>query len=170
MKMDKMIVSGGKVLNGEVHASGAKNSALKLLFSTILADGTHRFENLPDLKDIESTGQLLASLGIQSERKGKDFLVYSKQLINLEASYDLVRKMRASILCLGPMLTRYGEAVVSLPGGCAIGSRPIDLHIEGMKALGAEIELREGYVHAKAKKLKGTTFLFENMTVGGKKM
>lgn len=165
--MDKMIVSGGKVLNGEVHASGAKNSALKLLFSTILADGTHRFENLPDLKDIESTSQLLASLGIHSERKGKDFLVYSQHLKNLEASYDLVRKMRASILCLGPMLTRYGEAVVSLPGGCAIGSRPIDLHIEGMKALGAEIELREGYVHAKAKKLKGTTFLFENMTVGG---
>lgn len=165
--MDKMIVSGGKVLNGEVHASGAKNSALKVLFSTILADGTHRFENLPDLKDIESTSQLLASLGIHSERKGKDFLVYSQHLKNLEASYDLVRKMRASILCLGPMLTRYGEAVVSLPGGCAIGSRPIDLHIEGMKALGAEIELREGYVHAKAKKLKGTTFLFENMTVGG---
>ncbi len=165
--MDKMIVTGGKILNGEVHASGAKNSALKLLFSTILADGTHRFENLPDLKDIESTGQLLASLGIESERKGKDFLVYSQRLKNLEASYDLVRKMRASILCLGPMLTRYGEAVVSLPGGCAIGSRPIDLHIEGMKALGAEIELREGYVHAKAKKLKGTTFLFENITVGG---
>lgn len=165
--MDKMIVTGGKVLNGEVHASGAKNSALKLLFSTILADGTHRFENLPDLKDIESTSQLLASLGIRSERKGKDFLVYSQHLKNLEASYDLVRKMRASILCLGPMLTRYGEAVVSLPGGCAIGSRPIDLHIEGMKALGADIELREGYVHAKAKKLKGTTFLFENITVGG---
>lgn len=165
--MDKMIVSGGSKLNGEVHTSGAKNSALKVLFSTILAEGTHRFQNVPGLKDIESTSQLLASLGIQTERQGKDFLVHSKYIQNHEASYDLVRKMRASILCLGPMLAKYGEAVVSLPGGCAIGSRPIDLHIEGMKALGAEIDLKEGYVHAKAKKLQGTTFLFENVTVGG---
>ncbi|MCB0368702.1 MAG: UDP-N-acetylglucosamine 1-carboxyvinyltransferase [Bdellovibrionales bacterium] len=162
-----MVVTGGTQLNGEVVTSGAKNSALKVLFSTILADGTHRFENVPGLKDIESTSQLLASLGIETQRQGKDFLVHSKPLKNLEASYDLVRKMRASILCLGPMLAKYGEAVVSLPGGCAIGSRPIDLHIEGMKALGAEIELKEGYVHAKAKKLQGTTFLFENITVGG---
>lgn len=162
-----MVVSGGSKLNGEVHTSGAKNSALKVLFSTILAEGTHRFQNVPGLKDIESTSQLLASLGIQTERQGKDFLVHSKYIQNHEASYDLVRKMRASILCLGPMLAKYGEAVVSLPGGCAIGSRPIDLHIEGMKALGAEIDLKEGYVHAKAKKLQGTTFLFENVTVGG---
>lgn len=162
-----MVVSGGSKLNGEVHTSGAKNSALKVLFSTILAEGTHRFQNVPGLKDIESTSQLLASLGIQTERQGKDFLVHSKYIQNHEASYDLVRKMRASILCLGPMLAKYGEAVVSLPGGCAIGSRPIDLHIEGMKALGAEIDLKEGYVHAKAKKLQGTTFLFENITVGG---
>lgn len=165
--MDRMAVSGGHMLNGRVKTSGAKNSALKLLFSTILAEGTHRFQNVPELKDIESTAALLESLGIQCERRGEDFLVHSKKLSNLQASYDLVRKMRASILCLGPMLTKYGEAVVSLPGGCAIGSRPIDLHLDGMRALGAEIELKEGFVHAKAKRLKGTTFLFENVTVGG---
>lgn len=165
--MDRMAVYGGQVLNGHVKASGAKNSALKLLFSTILAEGTHQFKNVPELKDIESTAALLQSLGIQCERKGEDFLVHSKKLNSLQASYDLVRKMRASILCLGPMLTKYGEAVVSLPGGCAIGSRPIDLHLDGMRALGAEIELKEGFVHAKAKRLKGATFLFENVTVGG---
>ncbi len=165
--MDRMAVVGGKTLNGKVKASGAKNSALKLLFSTILAEGTHCFKNVPELKDVESTSALLASLGIDSEREGEDFLVHSKKITNFQASYDLVRKMRASILCLGPMLTKYGEAVVSLPGGCAIGSRPIDLHLDGMRALGAEIELKEGFVHAKAKRLKGATFLFENVTVGG---
>ncbi len=165
--MDRMAVNSGVVLNGKVKASGAKNSALKLLFSTILAEGTHQFKNVPDLKDIESTSQLLESLGIISERKGDDFLVHSKKLTNFQASYDLVRKMRASILCLGPMLTKYGEAIVSLPGGCAIGSRPIDLHLDGMRALGAEIEMKEGFVHAKAKRLVGAPFLFENITVGG---
>ncbi len=162
-----MAVNSGVVLNGKVKASGAKNSALKLLFSTILAEGTHQFKNVPELKDIESTSQLLESLGIISERKGDDFLVHSKKLTNFQASYDLVRKMRASILCLGPMLTKYGEAIVSLPGGCAIGSRPIDLHLDGMRALGAEIEMKEGFVHAKAKRLVGAPFLFENITVGG---
>lgn len=165
--MDRMAVTSGQVLNGRVKASGAKNSALKLLFSTILAEGTHQFKNVPELKDIESTAALLESLGIQCERKGEDFFVHSKKLNSLQASYDLVRKMRASILCLGPMLTKYGEAVVSLPGGCAIGSRPIDLHLDGMRALGAEIELKEGFVYAKAKRLQGTTFLFETVTVGG---
>lgn len=169
--VDRMAVSGGSALNGKVKTSGAKNSALKLLFATILAEGTHQFKNIPELKDIESTSQLLESLGISSERKGEDFLVHSKRLINFQASYDLVRKMRASILCLGPMLAKYGEAIVSLPGGCAIGSRPIDLHLDGMRALGVEIELKEGFVHAKVntktKRLQGTTFLFETITVGG---
>ncbi|MBL7544479.1 MAG: UDP-N-acetylglucosamine 1-carboxyvinyltransferase [Bdellovibrionaceae bacterium] len=165
--MDRMAVKSGQVLNGKTHASGAKNSALKLLFSTILAEGTHQFKNVPNLKDIESTSALLESLGILTERKGEDFLVHSNKISNFQASYDLVRKMRASILCLGPMLTKYGEAIVSLPGGCAIGSRPIDLHLDGMRTLGAEIELKEGFVHAKAKRLKGATVLFENVTVGG---
>lgn len=165
--MDKMLVQGGNSLNGTVKTSGAKNSALPILFSTLLAEGTHRFKNVPKLKDIESTAQLLSSLGVGTHWEGDQFIVNSKKAQSLEAHYDLVRKMRASILCLGPLLTKYGEAVVSLPGGCAIGTRPIDLHLDGMKALGAEISLEEGYVKAKAKKLKGANILFETSTVGG---
>lgn len=165
--MDKMIVKGGAVLRGEVSAGGAKNSALKLLFASLLAEGEHVFRNVPALKDIESTGALLQSLGCDVRRDGDVVRVNVKRPQTTEAHYDLVRKMRASILCLGPLLTKYGEAMVSLPGGCAIGSRPIDLHLEGMKALGAEIDLKDGYVHAKAKRLKGTNFLFEISTVGG---
>ncbi len=162
-----MVVSGGKKLKGVVQASGAKNSALPILFSTLLAEGKHRFQNVPKLKDIESTSQLLATLGAQTEWDKDDLLVEIKKTTSMEAHYDLVRKMRASILCLGPLLAKYGEAIVSLPGGCAIGTRPIDLHLEGMKALGAEITLQEGYVKAKAKKLKGANILFETSTVGG---
>lgn len=165
--MDKMIVKGGVALQGEVSTGGAKNSALKLLFASLLAEGEHVFHNVPDLKDIESTGQLLQSLGCETQRDGNTFRVKVGKPQTMEAHYDLVRKMRASILCLGPLLAKYGEAIVSLPGGCAIGSRPIDLHLEGMKALGAEIELKDGYVRAHAKRLKGAPFLFEISTVGG---
>ena len=148
--MDKMIVRGGTRLEGVVAASGAKNSALKLLFASLLAEGKHVFHNVPELQDIESSRVLLESLGCKLERKGKTVTVDVKKPGSFEANYDLVRKMRASILCLGPLLTRYGQAQVSLPGGCAIGSRPINLHLDGMKAMGAEIEIREGYVHAHA--------------------
>jgi UDP-N-acetylglucosamine 1-carboxyvinyltransferase len=165
--MDKMLIKSGTVLNGTVATSGAKNAALPILFSTLLAEGEHHFDNVPLLKDIESTAQLLESLGCQSQRDGHSFKVQVSKLKSFEAHYDLVRKMRASILCLGPILTKYGEAVVSLPGGCAIGSRPIDLHLDAMKALGAEIELKDGYVLAKAKRLKGATVFFEKTTVGG---
>lgn len=165
--MDKMLVTGGGSLNGVAHTSGAKNAALPILFSTLLAEGEHVFRNVPNLKDIESTAALLESLGCETRRDGDTFRVKVNKLQSIEAHYDLVRKMRASILCLGPILTKYGEAVVSMPGGCAIGTRPIDLHLEGMKALGAEITLKEGYVHAAAKKLKGGTILFEQCTVGG---
>lgn len=165
--MDKMKIKGGNVLRGEVQTSGAKNAALPILFSTLLASGKHRFSNVPKLMDIDSTSALLQSLGCQVQRNQNNLEVDVTELTSFEAHYDLVRKMRASILCLGPMLARYGHAVVSLPGGCAIGTRPIDLHLDGMKALGAEIELREGYVRATAKKLKGATFLFETATVGG---
>jgi UDP-N-acetylglucosamine 1-carboxyvinyltransferase len=169
--MDKMIVTGGHQLNGTVNTSGAKNAALPILFSTLLAEGEHVFTNVPLLKDIDSTGDLLKSLGCEcirgeGDQKNKLTVKVSK-LKTFEAHYDLVRKMRASILCLGPMLAKYGEATVSLPGGCAIGTRPIDLHLDAMKLLGAEIELRDGYVFAKAKKLKGATVLFEKTTVGG---
>lgn len=165
--MDKMLVTGGASLNGSVSVSGAKNAALPILFSTLLAEGEHTFDNVPLLKDIESTAELLQSLGCESQRDGHTFRVNVTKLKTFEAHYDLVRKMRASILCLGPILAKYGEAVVSLPGGCAIGTRPIDLHLDAMKALGAEIELKDGYVLAKCKKLKGATVLFEKTTVGG---
>lgn len=165
--MDKMKINGGKTLRGEAKTSGAKNAALPILFSTLLAPGKHRFTNVPRLMDIDSTSSLLESLGCKITRDGNNLDVEVGELTSIEAHYDLVRKMRASILCLGPVLTRYGQAVVSLPGGCAIGTRPIDLHLDGMKAFGAEIELKEGYVRASAKKLKGCTFLFETATVGG---
>lgn len=166
--MDKMAVKSGVSLKGTVRVSGAKNSALPILFSTLLAEGRHVFKNVPRLKDIESTADLLKSLGAEANFIGEnEFEVITRPLKSKEAHYDLVRKMRASILCLGPMLAKYGDAVVSLPGGCAIGTRPIDLHLDAMKALGAELELKEGYVHARAKKLKGNTVLFEKTTVGG---
>jgi UDP-N-acetylglucosamine 1-carboxyvinyltransferase len=166
-KMDKMVVLGGKTLNGVVDTSGAKNAALPILFSTLLAEGEHVFRNVPRLKDIDSTAELLRSLGCDVDWDGDLFKIHVKRAPSLEAHYDIVRKMRASILCLGPLLAKYGEAVVSMPGGCAIGTRPIDLHLDGMKALGAEITLEEGYVKAHSKKLKGSTFVFETCTVGG---
>jgi UDP-N-acetylglucosamine 1-carboxyvinyltransferase len=165
--MDKMTVLGGHQLNGEVSASGAKNSALILLFASLLAEGKHIFHNVPNLMDVDSASKLLQSLNCETHREGHTFQVNVKKPGTLEAHYDLVRKMRASILCLGPLLAKYGEAVVSLPGGCAIGTRPIDLHLDGMRALGAEIILEEGYVKARAKKLIGANFLFETITVGG---
>jgi UDP-N-acetylglucosamine 1-carboxyvinyltransferase len=165
--MDKMIVQGGNVLSGQVRTSGAKNAALPILFATLLAEGKHVLRNVPRLKDIESTAQLLEALGCKTHWAGDEFIVEVSRPKSLEAHYDLVRKMRASFLCLGPLLARYGEAAVSLPGGCAIGARPINLHLEAMKALGAEITLEEGYAHARTSKLKGTTFLFETSTVGG---
>lgn len=166
--MDKMVVVGNGPLKGTVATSGAKNAALPILFSTLLAEGEHVFSNVPKLKDIESTAALLASLGCETHWDGNNkFHVKVSRLQSYEASYDLVRKMRASFLCMGPLLAKYGEAVVSQPGGCAIGTRPIDLHLEGFKALGAEITQKEGYVHAQAKRLKGASFLFETVTVGG---
>ncbi|MBC7742649.1 MAG: UDP-N-acetylglucosamine 1-carboxyvinyltransferase [Bdellovibrionaceae bacterium] len=165
--MDTMLIKSGAQLHGTVETSGAKNAALPILFSTLLAEGEHQFDNVPVLKDIESTANLLESLGCTSQRSGHTFKVQVTKLKSFEAHYDLVRKMRASILCLGPILAKYGEAVVSLPGGCAIGTRPIDLHLDAMKAMGAEIQLKDGYVLAKAKKLKGTTIFFEKTTVGG---
>lgn len=169
--MDKMLVRGGRQLNGEVSASGAKNSALKLLFASLLAEGRHVFHNVPELKDVESSITLLESLNCQVKREGKTVIVDVRKPTSFEAHYDLVRKMRASILCLGPLLTKYGQARVSLPGGCAIGSRPIDLHLMGLKAMEAEIDLDQGYVNARVKpekgRLQGTSILFEFATVGG---
>lgn len=165
--MDKIVVKGGKKLSGKVKTSGAKNSSLPLLFSTLLADGEHVFENVPALKDIDSTVALLELLGAKVKRDGDKCIVNSKASDVSEATYDIVRKMRASILCLGPLVAKRQTARVSLPGGCAIGTRPIDIHLEGMKALGAEIEVTGGYVEASCNQLKGASILFDSPTVGG---
>jgi len=165
--MDKMQVQGGAVLRGEVKTGGAKNSVLALVFATLLAKGRHRFTNVPDLKDIESASHLLQALGCEVMRKPGELIIEVPEKLNTVADYDIVRKMRASILCLGPLLARMKDAKVSLPGGCAIGARPINLHLEAMKQMGAEITLDQGYVFAKTKQLQGAHIVFDFATVGG---
>lgn len=165
--MDKIVVEGGVPLKGSVQVSGAKNAALPILFATLLSHGKHKLENVPQLQDVASTFELLKSLNVESKRDGHSVELVAHEPQNMEAHYDLVRKMRASVLCLGPLLARYGHARVSLPGGCAIGARPINLHLEALKKMGAEITIEEGYVEAKAKKLEGATILFDGVTVTG---
>jgi len=154
-------------LQGTVQVSGAKNAALPLLFATLLAPGTHRLSNVPGLRDIDTTEKLLTILGGRVERDGDIFTVNSDDIRSDEAPYDLVRTMRASFLVLGPLLARVGHARVSLPGGCAIGARPIDLHLKGLEALGAKITLDHGYVEARADRLRGARICFDFPTVGG---
>jgi len=165
--MDSITVTAGYVLNGSVTTSGAKNAALPILFSSLLADGEHVFSNVPDLMDIDSTELLLRHLNCDFQRDGDTVRVTTTPPAEFVAPYDIVRKMRASILALGPLLSRYGEAKVSLPGGCAIGSRPINLHVEPLRQLGAEIEISNGYVVARTDRLQGKRILFESTTVGG---
>ncbi|MDB4184992.1 UDP-N-acetylglucosamine 1-carboxyvinyltransferase [bacterium] len=167
--MDSILVTGGNALHGEIPIAGAKNACLTLMPATLLSEEPVTLTNAPRLSDIKTMGALLESLGteVTSMQDGKVLTMSSQNLDNLTADYDIVRKMRASILVLGPMLARAGQAVVSLPGGCAIGARPVDLHLKAMEALGAQIELRDGYVHAKAPKgLKGATIEFPFVSVG----
>ncbi len=164
--MDKIVIQGGKALNGEVSTSGSKNAGLPLLFATLLAKGTHRFHNVPNLVDINSTCFLLEELGCKVERDGNSLSVRVGELSSTKAQYDIVRKMRASVLCMGPLLARSREATVSMPGGCAIGARPINLHLEAFKALGAKVDIEEGYVHAMADQLVGAQILFDIASVG----
>jgi UDP-N-acetylglucosamine 1-carboxyvinyltransferase len=165
--MDVIVINGGTTLSGSVATSGSKNAALPLLFATLLAEGEHQFDNVPTLMDIDSTELLLNHLNCETIRAGNRMTVTVSEPEELVAPYDIVRKMRASILCLGPLLARYGKAKVSLPGGCAIGSRPINLHIEPLQQLGAHIEIENGYVIAEAKKLVGERIVFDFATVGG---
>jgi UDP-N-acetylglucosamine 1-carboxyvinyltransferase len=165
--LDKIVIKGGVPLNGEVQVSGAKNSALPLLFATLLAEGESEICNIPDLRDINTAVKLLCELGAAANRVADCVRVDARQLQSIEASYDLVKTMRASVLVLGPLLARFGHARVSLPGGCAIGARPIDQHLKGFEALGAEISLDHGYVEAKAGKLVGAKINFDMPTVGG---
>jgi UDP-N-acetylglucosamine 1-carboxyvinyltransferase len=165
--MDKMQIQGGFALNGEVKTSGAKNSALILMFATLLVKGKHVFHNVPRLKDIESASALLESLGCKCTHVEQTLTIEVPEKVSTHADYDLVRKMRASILCLGPLVARMGKADVSLPGGCAIGARPINLHLEALKQMSVEITLDQGYVLASCKKLKGAHIVFDFPTVGG---
>jgi UDP-N-acetylglucosamine 1-carboxyvinyltransferase len=165
--MDKIIVEGGRRLKGTVAISGAKNAALPILASSLLTDGTCRYTNVPDLHDIQSIVQLLQSLGAHVEREGGTVVANAASLANSEAPYDLVRKMRASILVLGPLVARLKHARVSLPGGCAIGARPINLHLKGLALLGAKIDLQHGYVEARAERLKGADIYFDTVSVTG---
>jgi UDP-N-acetylglucosamine 1-carboxyvinyltransferase len=165
--MDKIIVKGGHPLIGEVRISGAKNAALPILISSLLTEGVNTYTNVPALMDIKSTSLLLSNLGARVDTQGDVFRIDTTGLIQHEATYDLVRKMRASVLVLGPLIARLGKARVSLPGGCAIGARPINLHLKGLAALGASIELKHGYVEASAGRLKGADIYFDVVTVTG---
>jgi UDP-N-acetylglucosamine 1-carboxyvinyltransferase len=166
--MDKLIITGGNRLTGELRISGAKNAALPILAATLLSEAPVTVGNIPHLHDITTTMELLGRMGVQLLIDEKMNIEVDSSTINsYEAPYELVRTMRASILVLGPLLARFGEAHVSLPGGCAIGTRPVDIHINGLIKMGADITVTGGYIHAKAKKLKGCRLVLEQVTVTG---
>src|SRR5512139_1911486 len=165
--MDKLSIHCGATRNGVVRISGAKNAALPILTAALLSAEPLRLANVPNLKDISTLLALLAHMGVRVTRDGDKVELDARDIPVLEAPYDMVKTMRASILVLGPTLARFGEAKVSLPGGCAIGSRPVDLHIKGLQAMGAEIHIEHGYIHAKAKRLKGARIFFDLVSVTG---
>ncbi len=166
--MDKLIVYGGTPLRGEIRISGAKNAALPVLVASLLADSPLEIGNVPHLQDITTTMELLGRMGVNLTVGDKMTIEADTTTINsLRAPYELVKTMRASILVLGPLLARFGEAEVSLPGGCAIGSRPVNLHIKGLQAMGADIKVEDGYIKAKAKRLKGARIFMDMVSVTG---
>lgn len=164
--MDKLVIEGGKRLHGRVTISGAKNATLAMMPAALLAPGVYHFSNTPNLRDVYTMSRLLGSMGLFCELNGNDLLIDANNITSLEAPYEHVKKMRASFYVLGPLVARFGEARVSLPGGCAWGPRPVDLHLKGLEKLGAEITLEAGYVHAKCEKLKGAKFHFDISSVG----
>lgn len=165
--MDKLQIVGGKRLNGEISVSGAKNAALPILCAGLLTAGDVELTNVPRLHDVKTILKLLEQTGLKVTQDDENVTLNGANITSLEAPYELVKTMRASILVLGPLLARFGEAKVSLPGGCAIGSRPVDQHIKGLRAMGAEITIEGGYIYAKAKKLKGARILTDMITVTG---
>lgn len=167
--MDKLQIIGGSPLHGTVNISGAKNAALPILCAGLLSSEAIHLNNVPNLQDVHTMCTLLQQMGMQIEadKTQGTYHLSANQINRLEAPYELVKTMRAAILVLGPLLTRYGEARVSLPGGCAIGARPVDQHIRGLQAMGAEISIEHGYIHAKAKRLKGTRIVTDMITVTG---
>jgi UDP-N-acetylglucosamine 1-carboxyvinyltransferase len=166
--VDKLLITGGARLDGEIRISGAKNAALPILAATLLADGPVTIRNVPHLHDITTTMELLGGMGLQLTVDEKmNIEVDSSTISEFFAPYELVKTMRASILVLGPLLTRFGRADVSLPGGCAIGSRPVNLHLQGLAAMGAELSVDGGYIRASAKRLKGVDLMLDMVTVTG---
>ena len=166
--MDKLIVKGGNRLEGEIRISGAKNAVLPIMAATLLADTPVTVRNIPHLHDVTTTMELLGRMGVHLTVDEKmDIVVDSRSVKSLYAPYELVRTMRSSILVLGPMLSRFGRADVSLPGGCAIGSRPVNLHIKGLKAMGASIEVENGYIKARARRLHAARLVMDVVTVTG---
>lgn len=166
--MNKLLIQGGKQLDGSVRISGAKNAVLPILAATLLADGVAVVENVPHLHDVTTTVELLGCMGVTVVIDEKlSIEVDSSTIENFVAPYHLVKTMRSSILVLGPLLAKFGQAEVSLPGGCAIGSRPVNLHIKGLQAMGADVEVRNGYIHARADRLKGAHLNLDMVTVTG---
>ncbi|MBS3797284.1 MULTISPECIES: UDP-N-acetylglucosamine 1-carboxyvinyltransferase [unclassified Pseudoalteromonas] len=165
--MDHFIIQGGTPLSGEVTISGAKNAALPILFAALLADSKSCFSNVPKLRDINTTEALLKELGAEVYWQDDNLIVDGGTVDNILAPYELVKQMRASVLALGPLLARFGKAQVSLPGGCAIGARPVDIHIQGMRRMGAQIEVENGYIHAQVDgRLKGAEIFMDTVSVG----
>jgi UDP-N-acetylglucosamine 1-carboxyvinyltransferase len=166
-ELDKLVIRGGKRLKGSVTISGSKNAALPIMAATLLAPGEHLLSNVPHLRDVSTMGRLIANLGAGFHLENNNAILDCSSIKNFEAPYDLVSTMRASVLVLGPLVARLGRAKVSLPGGCAIGARPINLHLMGLEKMGATITLDSGYVIARAKKLKGAAICFDMPTVTG---
>ena len=164
--MDKFVVQGGKKLKGTVQASGAKNASLALMPATLLASGEYKLHNTPILRDVSTMSRLLETMGLKIGRDDHTLTIDSSTITSFEAPYEHVKKMRASIYVLGPLVGRFGQANVSLPGGCAWGPRPVNLHIEGLRKLGAEIEVEGGYIRARAKRLRGARIVFDVSSVG----
>lgn len=165
--MDKLKILGGLPLVGEIQAAGAKNAALPILCASLLTADPLELSNVPQLQDIATTIRLLKLLGVKTERDEERLTLQADSLVSTEAPYELVKTMRASILVLGPLLARFGEARVSLPGGCAIGQRPVDQHIKGLQAMGAQIDIEQGFVVARAARLKGARIVTDMVTVTG---
>ena len=166
--MEKLLIKGGNALEGTINCSGAKNAALPMIASTILSDEKVTLRNLPYLQDITTMFELLGSMGSEIVLdESMDFTIKSNNLTDIEARYELVKTMRASILVLGPLIAKYGKARIALPGGCAIGSRPVNYHLDSLKQMGAKIVLKNGYIEASAKRLKGANIRFNGITVTG---
>lgn len=165
--MEKVVIEGGHSLKGMVTISGAKNAALPIIAACLLTGGWHRLSHVPLLRDIKTIKMIMSNLGVNFREKDEELFVNSENVCEYEASYNLVKTMRASILLLGPLLARLGKAKISLPGGCAIGARPVNLHLKALAAMGVEMRLEQGYIHAQVDRLKGANIFFDIITVTG---